>query len=124
MSSADDAVAQFAYFPSRQRLQRQNSHMVMNGRLTVVATFIGAATIAAVVGCSSSGPPASSGTTAASQSASPSSRPAVTSAAPQAPKPGLDEAAGGIDVTIAAQGSTTVRPGGPPMRFSVALVNT
>jgi hypothetical protein len=38
--------------------------------------------------------------------------------------PGPNVSAEGIDITIAAQGSTTVRPGGPPMRFTVTLVNT
>jgi hypothetical protein len=91
--------------------------------MTVVAAMVGAATFAAVVGCSNPGTPTSSGTTTASQSASTSSRAAVTSAVPQAPKHGVDRAAGGIDVTIAAQGSSTVGPGGPPMRFDVTLVN-
>ncbi|MDT5364009.1 MAG: hypothetical protein QOC69_5771 [Mycobacterium sp.] len=100
--------------------------MAMNGRMTVVAMMVGAATIAAVVGCSSSGTPTSSGTTTVGQSGAVSSQPAVTSAAPhvlltQAQPHG---SAGGIDVTLAAQGSTTVRPGGPPMRFTVTLVNT
>ena len=79
--------------------------------------------IAAVVGCSNAAAPTSSGTTSMSQSASASSQSAVSSAVPQAPTSGQEAATGGIDVSIAAQRSTTVKPGGPPMRFSVTLAN-
>jgi hypothetical protein len=108
--------------------------MIPNSPLTMVAALVGAATVAALVGCSSSGTPTpiGSGTTAAAQSASPSSQPAVTSPssqravtspAAQVPNPGFSGSAGGIDVTVAAQGSSTVWPGGPPMRFSITVVN-
>jgi hypothetical protein len=99
--------------------------MVMNGLMKVVAAMVGAATIAALVSCSSSSTPATSGTTTAAQSASSSTRPAATSAAPRvsATQPQPHDSVGGIDITIAAQGSTTVRPGGPPIHFNVTLVN-
>ncbi|HWT50533.1 MAG TPA: hypothetical protein VN255_18830, partial [Mycobacterium sp.] len=47
-----------------------------------------------------------------------------TSPASPAPGAGAHGSAGGIDVTIAAPGPTTVSPGGAPMPFSVTLVNT
>lgn len=106
--------------------------MNMNTSSSLVAALVSAATVVALVGCSSSGTATSSsttnsGTTTSSTTASsgtptPSSSPTTTSAAPQ-----LSQArgsAGGIDVTIAAQDPTTLRLGGPPMRFTVKLVNT
>ena len=90
----------------------------MSIRPSLVATLVGMATLVALAGCSSSGP------TTAGQSASTSNQPQVTTSAPQAPGTQANGSAGGIDVTIAAQDPTTVRPGGAPMRFSVALVNT
>jgi hypothetical protein len=73
--------------------------MVINNRLAAFAAFIGAALV--FVGCASD---------------------AIAAPAPM--RPGPSGSADGIDITIAAQDSTTIRPGGPPMRFNVALVNT
>jgi hypothetical protein len=93
------------------------------------ATLVGTATVAALVGCSNSSTttgsstPASSATTTAGQSASPSS-PSVNSSASPGPQAAPHGSAGGIDVTIAAPGPTTVQPGGAPMPFNVTLVNT
>jgi hypothetical protein len=49
----------------------------------------------------------------------------ATTHVPQTPKANAnpDSPVGGIAITIAAQDSTTVRPGGPPIHFSVNLVN-
>ncbi|HVQ48708.1 MAG TPA: hypothetical protein VMS92_01570 [Mycobacterium sp.] len=93
--------------------------MVISSRIAV-GTMAAAAMIATVVGCSNPGAPTSSGPETTLQSTSASVRPSATSAVPHSPpKPDL----GRIDVTIAALGNTTVRPGGPPMRFAVTLVN-
>lgn len=75
--------------------------MVIDNRLAAVAASIGAALVAVPLGCA----------------------PAAT-AAPAPMPPGHSGSADGIDITNAAQDSTALRPGGPPMRFSVALVNT
>jgi hypothetical protein len=48
--------------------------------------------------------------------------PSSPSNPPQLPQ--ADGSAGAIDVTIAAEDPTMLRPGGEPMRFSVTLVNT
>jgi hypothetical protein len=93
---------------------RKHQHMIPNSRMTVAAMF-GAATIAGVVACSHAGTPASSGTTTTTQ--------AVSSALPQAPASQTEASAGGINASITPEGDTTVRPGGPPMRFSVTLQN-
>jgi hypothetical protein len=97
--------------------------MTITSRMSVAA-MIAAATIAAVVGCSNHGTSTSSGpVTSTPESTSASTRPAATSAVPPSstgvPNGLLDH----IDVTIAAEGNTTVRPGGPPMRFTVTFVN-
>ena len=100
----------------------------MNIASRLAATLIGAATFVALVGCSNSstttnsGSPSASGTTSAGQSASPSSTPA-TSASPGA-QPTAHGSAVGIDVTIAAPAPITLRPGGPPVPFSVTVLNT
>jgi hypothetical protein len=89
------------------------------------ATFVGATTLLALVGCSNSSTTASStgsATTTAGQSA-PSST-SVTSSASPGPQVAPHGSAGGIDVTITARGPTTVQPGGAPMPFNVALANT
>ena len=106
----------------RHRLTRKNLHMNLNRRVSVVAA-IAAATFAAVVGCSNAGAPTSSGTTSTEQSASASVQPVASSAMPQAPASPTATAAAGIKATIAAEGDTHVRLGGPPMRFNVTLVN-
>jgi hypothetical protein len=49
--------------------------------------------------------------------------PAVTSAAPPAPKPAPAGSLADVGVSITAGGPTTVRPGGPPMRLTVSMVN-
>src|SRR6476661_9665457 len=71
--------------------------MNLNKRVSAVAA-IAAATLAAVVGCSDADAPNAS--------------PAATT---KAAKP--------IDATIEPEGETTVRLGGPPIRFRVTLVN-
>ncbi len=93
----------------------------MNKSSSLVATLVSAATVVALVGCSSSGTTTRSATTTAGPSTPPPNQP-PTSPAPQLPQ--SHGSAGGIDVTIAAQDPTTLRPGGAPMRFSVTLVNT
>jgi hypothetical protein len=107
----------------------------MNASRRLVATLVGTAAALAVVGCSNSGTttissstspgPATSVTGSPAMTmapSSPSNPPTTTSVAPQLPQ--AHGSAGSIDVTIAAQDPTTLRPGGPPMRFSVKLVNT
>ncbi len=56
-------------------------------------------------------------------SASASTQAAATPAAPQSPASPTEAKARPVDVTVAPDGDTTVRLGGPPMRFSVTLVN-
>ena len=98
----------------------------MNIASKIAATLAGAAAVVTFVGCShshtttSSGTPTASATTTAGSSASPSST------SPASPTPGAAShgSVGGIDVTIAASGPTTVRPGGPPVPFNVTLLNT
>jgi hypothetical protein len=95
---------------------------------SLAAMLVGAATLLALVGCSnpstttSSGTPTASATTTAGQSGSPSS-PSVTTSASPGPQAKSHGSAGGVDVTITAQGPTTVQPGGAPMPFNVTLVN-
>jgi hypothetical protein len=99
----------------------------MNTASRLAATLVGASILVTLGGCStsrtttSSGAPTASATTSAGQSASPSSTPVTSPTSPQVAPHG---SAGGIDVTIAAQGPTTVHPGGAPMPFNVTLVNT
>jgi hypothetical protein len=99
--------------------------MVLSIRSRFAVMVVAAATVAGLVGCSSSGMATSSGTTTAGQSASPSNQPQVTSAAlPTSLDTQVNSSAGGIDVTVTAQSPTTVRPGREPMRFTITLVNT
>ncbi len=90
--------------------------MIPKSRLTV-ATMAGAAIIAAVVGCSHAAPLTSPDITTSVQ-------PASATAAPQAPASPTEASAGGINASITPEGSTAVRVGGEPMRFSVTLDNT
>lgn len=103
----------------------------MNRSSSLVTTLV---TVMAIAGCSSPGTTTSSGTTASSStttssatttagSATSSSNPPVTVTVTSSP-PQAQGSAGGIDVTISAQGPTTLRPGGAPMRFNVTLINT
>jgi hypothetical protein len=101
---------------------RRSALTGMNGRM-VVGALIAAATVAAVAGCSNAGTPTSSGPATTPQSTVPSSWAAATSATPQAPKPEPAGSFDRVDVAIAAQGTTTVRPVGPPVRFTVTVVN-
>lgn len=96
--------------------------MVITNRIAA-GTMVAAAMIAAVVGCSNPGTPTSSSTPATPRSTSTASQPLATSAVPHSPKPQPPGPLDPIDVSIAAQGDTTVRPGGAPMRFTVTLVN-
>jgi hypothetical protein len=93
--------------------------MNLNKRVSAVAA-IAAATLAAVVGCSNAGAPNASPTTTTEPSVSASSQPTTTTPAPQSSP---TQAAGGIDAAIAPEGETTVRLGGPPIRFRITLVN-
>jgi hypothetical protein len=79
-------------------------------RLTVVAT-IGAAVVAVAVGCSNTDAPNASPSTSTAPPVSASSQ----TASPATAMP--------VDVTVAPEGETTVRLGGPPIRFRVTLVN-
>ena len=97
----------------------------MNIASKLTATLVGAAAVVALVGCSHSHTTTSSGTpTASATTTAASASPSSTSPASPTPGAGSHGSAGGIDVTITAPGPTTVRPGGPPMPFSVTLVNT
>src|SRR3954468_9228153 len=88
-----------------------------------VGSMVAAATLAAVVGCSNPGTPTSAASgTAPAQSASATSQQPATSAVPHSPKPQPPGPLDPIDVSITAQGDTTVRPGGPPLRFTVTFV--
>jgi hypothetical protein len=78
--------------------------------MSVVAT-IGATMVAAVVGCSNADAPNASPATSTAPPVSVSSQ----TVSPPTAKP--------VDVTVAPEGVTTVRPGGPPIRFRVRLVN-
>lgn len=95
--------------------------MMRNSR-PAVAAAIGAAAIAAVVGCSSAAAPTGSGMTTAGPTASSSVQPAATSSAPQSPASPTSTARP-VDVTVVPEGETTVRLGGPPIRFRATLVN-
>jgi hypothetical protein len=89
----------------------------MNARIAALV----AATAGVLAGCATPGQPA--GATLVGQSPSARAVPASFNApVPMSPGPG--GSADGIDFTMVAPDSTTVRPGGPPMRYSVTLVNT
>jgi hypothetical protein len=94
--------------------------MNFNGRLSIAAA-IGAATLAAVVGCSSVAAPTGSGITTVEPTTSSSVRPAATSAPKSPASPTATNKP--VDVTVVPEGETTVRLGGPPIRFRVTLVN-
>jgi hypothetical protein len=97
--------------------------MTITNRLAVGA-MVAAAMTATVVGCSNPATSTSSASaTTTAHSASASNRPLATSAVPQSPKREPDGPLALIDTTIAAQGDTTVHPGGPPVRFTVTMVN-
>src|SRR5947209_796754 len=96
--------------------------MVINNRLAALAAAVGAALV--LVGCSTPGRPTSSGTTSAAQPASPSSQITPTSGAPASGDPRRTGKADGLQITIYPQEGTTVRPGGPPIRFGITLLNT
>ena len=97
--------------------------MNLNGRVSIAAA-IGAATLAAVVGCSPAATPTGSGrTTTTEPSVSASAQPAATSSTVQAAPTSPTEAAKPVDVTITPEGDTTVRLGGPPIRFRITLAN-
>jgi hypothetical protein len=95
--------------------------MVLDKRAPIAAA-IAAAAIAAVVGCSSTDTPTASGTTTLTQTPSSTTRPAATSSTPATTSPPAPEA-GAVDVAVTPEGDTTVELGGPPLRFSVTLVN-
>lgn len=83
--------------------------MILDRRLAIAAAIL-----AAGVGCSPAQSPTSSGTTTFAQTTSVSATPAATSLA----KPAMP-----VDVTITPEGESTVKLGGPPLRFTVALEN-
>ncbi len=84
---------------------------MMRNSPSAVIVAIAAATLAAVVGCSNADAPNASPTT----TTEPSVQAAPTSPTATNGKP--------VDVTITPEGDTTVRLGGPPIRFRVTLVN-
>lgn len=102
--------------------------MVSARALVAVAASVSAALV--LVGCSTPQRPTSSGgTTPQTQSASPSASPSgqvttTSSAAPASNDPRRTGKAEGLQITIYPQEGTTVRPGGPPMRFGITLFNT
>ena len=96
----------------RPRLTRKATKMMRNSRLTQSAA-IAAATLAAVVGCSNADAPNASPATTTDRSVPASSQRHLSDAT--AAKP--------VDVTITPEGDTTVRLGGPPIRFRVTLAN-
>ena len=99
--------------------------MVINNRVAAVAASVGAALV--LVGCSTSGRPASSSTTTQRPSASPSPSSQLTppsSSAPASSDPRRTGNADGLQITIYPQEGTTVRPSGPPLRFGITLLNT
>jgi hypothetical protein len=83
---------------------------ILRRHMTAVAT-IGAVVVAVAVGCSNADAPNASPATSTAPPVSGSSQ----TASPATAKP--------IDVTVAPEGETTVRPGGPPIRFRVTLAN-
>jgi hypothetical protein len=83
---------------------------ILHRHMTVVAT-IGAAMVAVAVGCSNADAPNASPATSTAPPVSASSQ----TASPATAMP--------VDVTVAPEGETTVRLGGPPIRFRVTLVN-
>jgi hypothetical protein len=93
--------------------------MIRNTRVPVVAALAVAA-VAAVVGCSHAETSTSSATSTTKQPTS--IQPAATSSM-QSPASPTEAAAAGIDATITSEASTDVKVGGPPMRFTVTLVN-
>lgn len=83
----------------------------------ILATLVGAATVACLAGCS--------GPTTATTTADSPVLPMVTASTlpPLPPPPSPTGSIGGIDVTIASTDSAPLRPGGEPMRYTVTLVN-
>jgi hypothetical protein len=97
--------------------------MTITNRLAVGA-MIAAAMTATVVGCSNPGTSTNSASaTSTAHSTSASNEPLATSTVPRSPQPQPPGPLDPIDTTIAAQGDTTVQPGGPPLRFTVTMVN-
>jgi hypothetical protein len=84
---------------------------------------IAAATLAAVVGCSDADAPNASPAATTKASVFASAQPAATSPTAPAAPASPTEAAKPIDATIEPEGDTTVRLGGPPIRFRITLVN-
>jgi hypothetical protein len=97
--------------------------MILKNRVPVAAAIV-AATVAAVVGCSHADTPTSSGTTTSVRPPSTSVRPAATSSPPATPTSNPEAQPKPVHVTVTPEGDTTVRLGGPPIRFSVTLVNS
>lgn len=83
----------------------------MTPLVRTLGAAIATAAITAVVGCSHAEAPSSTTTTV---------QPAATSAPPQ---PSASHTEERVDGTITAQDGTSVRVGGPAMRFTVTLVN-
>jgi hypothetical protein len=97
--------------------------MVINNRVAAIAASVGIALV--LVGCSSGRPTSSGSSIPQTESVSPSSQASPsTSAAPASSDPRRSGKAGGLQITIYPQEGTTVRPGGPPMRFGITLLNT
>jgi hypothetical protein len=90
--------------------------------------MITVAPLVALAGCAHSAKTSSSGTSSSGSVASATGSPAISigpsSPSNPAPLPQAHGSAGAIDVTVAAEDPTVLRPGGEPMRFSVKLANT
>jgi hypothetical protein len=80
---------------------------ILRRHMTVGATI--GAMVAVAVGCSNADAPHASSATSTARPVSASSQ----TASPATAKP--------VDVTVASEGETTVRPGGPPIRFRVTV---
>lgn len=94
----------------------------MTHRFAVAAALLAALTVS-LSGCSTPSQKSSTGTTP--QATAASSGPATTSSTASAPEgPGRHGTANGLSITVAPQAGTTVKPGGPPLSFTVALLNT
>ena len=93
--------------------------MIMNSRVFVSAV-IGAVMVAAAVGCSSNATSTSSSAPSMSSSATSTAqaRPAGPSATASP-----DLSTDSIKASVTAEGINTVRPGGPPLRFTIKLIN-
>lgn len=92
--------------------------MASKDRFAVIAVV--AALAAAFSGCSTPDRPTPTTTTTTTTSATTTTQ--ATTSAPDGP--GRHGTADGLSITLAPQAGTTVTPGGPPLSFNLALLNT